>query len=212
MILDGRIGPARQRAITAAGAAVRRGDVVAVPTEQTYALATDAFNPAGTQVLRNIKGMDATVALPVMVGSASTAAGIAQVSSLAQECMDAFWPGLVTMVLPVHATLAWDVTAGGPVAVRMPIHPFLLALLEHAGPLAVSAVRDAGAQMSTEVGAVMREHGDHVALGIDTGPTDPDIPLSTILDFTEGTPRILRIGAVSIELLTSICPEIEIPA
>jgi L-threonylcarbamoyladenylate synthase len=212
MILDGRIGSTRMRAITAAGAAVRRGDVVVVPTEQSYALATDAFNPTGTQALRDMKGMDADVALPVMVASASTAAGIAQVSPVAQSLMDAFWPGFLTLVLPVHATLAWDVTAGGPVAVRMPIHPFLLALLEHAGPLAVSAVRGAESDPSAGVETVMRTFGEDVALGIDTGPTDPGLALSTIVDVSEGTPRILRRGGVSVELLTSVCPEIEVPA
>lgn len=212
MILDGRLGPTRMRAITAAGAAVRRGDVVVVPTEQSYALAADAFNPVGTRALREMKGMDADVALPVMVASARAAAGIAQVSPVAQALMDACWPGLLTLVLPVHGTLAWDVTAGGPVAVRMPIHPFLLALLDHAGPMAVTAVRGTESSAATQLEDALSSHGDRVALGIDTGPTDPGIALSTIVDFTENTPRILRRGAVSDDLITSICPEIEFPA
>ena len=115
-------GRDRDRAIAAAKAAVRRGDLVVLPTESVYGLATDAFSERGVEALREAKGYGEDVPLPVMVGARSTLAGIASgVSPEAQALIDAFWPGPLTLILNQQPTLAWALPGDAPLSVRMPL-------------------------------------------------------------------------------------------
>ncbi len=117
-------GAVRDRAVSAALAAVRRGDLVIVPTETVYAVATDAFSPRGLGLLREAKGYEPTAPIPVMVGARSTVPGIAaRISDDARALMEAFWPGSLTLLLTPQPTLAWDLPRHAPLAVRMPLHP-----------------------------------------------------------------------------------------
>lgn len=199
----------RNRALTAAAAAVRRGDVVLIPTERVYALAADAFQ--GTSALRDLKGQDAHVALPVLVASQAMVQGIAQVRPLAADVMSAFWPGELTIIVPAQPTLAWDASAGGPVAVRMPLHPFTLALVSMTGPLAVTAAKRGDGAEPVQVDAVLDHFGTDVAVAVDVGPL-PGAGASTVLDLTAPTPRVVRQGAVSAEDLRVVCPELVLDA
>lgn len=197
----------RPRALTAMAAAVRRGDVVATPTEHVYALAADAFR--GTAALRRAKHMEPHVALPILVASTTMVQGIALVRPLAMDFMTAFWPGELTLMLPPQPTLAWDATAGGPVAVRMPMHPFTLALVERTGPLAVSAAQvDGGAQAFAPVAEA---YGDTATVLVDVG-TLPTGAASTVVDLSAGQPRVMRTGAIATHLLREVCPDLEVDA
>jgi L-threonylcarbamoyladenylate synthase len=135
----------RDRAISMAYSTVRRGGLVIVPTESQYAVVTDAFSPRGTSLLREYKGLGAQVPLSVLVPSAAAVSGITStIPHIAKEIMECFWPGELTLLLKAGTTLAWDHPVGSPIAVRMPIHPFLLELLDTTGPLASSGAQQAG--------------------------------------------------------------------
>lgn len=203
-------GHRREPAVTAALAAVRRGDLVLIPTESVYALATDAFSARGMSALREAKGYDADVPVPVMVGSRGTVAGIAsRVSDDARVLMESFWPGGLTLLLTPQSTLAWDLPPDAPLAVRMPLHPVALALLSASGPLAVTSANLPGLPAPTDVDGALEQMGDVVSLVLDAGPLADDAGVaSTIVDATCDPPRIVRPGAVSLDSLVRCCPRV----
>jgi tRNA threonylcarbamoyl adenosine modification protein (Sua5/YciO/YrdC/YwlC family) len=208
MRLGAARGAERERALTACAAAVRRGDLIVIPTEQVYGLATDAFHMGGTSALRELKGYATHVSLPVLVATSTMVSGIAQSTPLAEELIEAFWPGGLTLVLPPQPTLAWDASAGGPVAVRMPLHPFTLALVQRTGPLAVTSANPPGIDPPTTIDGALLCLGDHVTLAVDTGPCPEGGESSSIVDLTGPEPVLVREGAVSRAQLASLRPDL----
>lgn len=207
MRIDARVE--RARAMTAAAAAVRRGDLVLVPTEHVYAFATDPFSARGTAALRAAKGYGPHVALPLFVGSATMVSGIARTTPLAETLMEGFWPGLLTLVLPAHTTVAWDAAPGGTVAVRMPLHPIALELVRTTGPLVVTSANPAGADPPTEIDPAAELAGGAVSVAVDVGGLTADHQASTMVDLTGEQPRVIRSGSVTPEDLAALQPEID---
>ncbi|MEI6361719.1 MAG: L-threonylcarbamoyladenylate synthase [Actinomycetes bacterium] len=205
-------GRDRERAITAAKAAVKRGDLVIIPTETVYAIATDAFSDRGIRAMRVAKSYDETVPLPVMVGSRSTVPGIATgLTDAARALMDAFWPGPLTVLLMPQPTLAWALPTDGPISIRMPLHPVALALLEASGPLVVTTANTPGLPAPTLVDDAVSQIGRLASLALDVGDLADDESLpSTIVDFTGDMPRVVRVGALPVSELERICP-VEVP-
>lgn len=209
MRLDCTDAARRASAVTAALAACRRGDVVLVPTESSYALATDAFSARGRSAIRAAKQQTQQAPLPVMVPSAFTVQGLAaQVSDSTKALMAAFWPGALTLLLPAQSTLAWDVAAGTPIAIRMPLHPLLLALLEQAGPLVVTAANGPGMDPPSTVDDAATQLGEIWSVALDAGALAPAEP-STIVDLTGAVPVVRRTGAVRVDDLLAICPDLQ---
>lgn len=208
--IDCADGHRREKSVAAALAAVRRGDLVLLPTESVYALATDAFSPRGVAALREAKGYDEHVPLPVMVGARATLAGVAaRVPDDARVLIDAFWPGPLTVLLRPQPTLAWDLPFDAPLAVRMPLHPVALALLERSGPLVVTAANLPGMDAPSTVDDALAQVGEDVALALDAGPLTDDSGLpSTVVDITGERPRVAREGAVSVDALRRVCPHV----
>ena len=215
--IDCADGERRAQAVASAFAAVRRGDLVMIPTESVYALATDAFSMRGVAALREAKGYDADVPLPIMVGSRSTIAGIAsRVSDDARSLMEAFWPGPLTLLLTPQPTLAWDHPEGAPLTVRMPMHPVALALLAATGPLVVTSANRPGLSAPTTVDDALSQVGDAAALALDAGPLALDpTPLmgnvglpSSVVDTTVNPPRIVRTGALDAQTLRRHVPRV----
>lgn len=210
IVLDCTDRAEREAAVARAAMAVRRGDVVVVPTESSYAVAADAFNPAGTHALRELKGIGSQVPLAAMVPSAFTVSGLASVvTPAATDLMRAFWPGLLTVLLPAQATLAWDHPPGSPVAVRMPLHPLLLALLTEVGPMAVTSANAPGMDAPRTVEEAQAQLGDAAALALDAGPLQEG-ESSTVIDLRGTSPLVVREGAISLEQLQSVRPDVRL--
>ena len=202
-------GVTRERAIAAAVSAVKRGDLVLLPTESVYALATDPFSRRGVAALLLAKQLPAGSPLPLMVPNALTVQGIAAgVTSVAKSLMQAFWPGPLTLLLPAQPSLAWDLPAALPVTVRMPIHPITLAILERTGPMIVTSANAPGQLAPHSFAEALIHMGEMASVGLDAGPLNADEPPSTVIDVTGVTPKILRAGALSITLLREVVPEI----
>jgi L-threonylcarbamoyladenylate synthase len=200
-------GRERERAIASAKAAVRRGDLVLIPTETVYAIATDAFSERGIAAMRKAKGYDSGVPLPVMVGTRSTVGGIATgVSADARALMDAFWPGPLTVMLNPQPTLAWGLPTDAPLSVRIPLHPVALALLNATGPLVVTTANVQGIPAPTVVEDALSQLGYQVSVALDAGDlTDEDSLPSTVIDLTGDVPRVVRVGALAVSELERIC-------
>jgi L-threonylcarbamoyladenylate synthase len=207
MRYDMSIPGERIRGITAAAAACRRGDLVVLPTESVYGLGTDAFVPAGIDRLVAAKGRGRDLPVPVLVPGPATVDGLASLlPQSARDLISAFWPGPLTLVVRHHPSLAWDLgDANGAVALRMPLHPVALELLRETGPLAVTSANRSGSPAPTTVEEAVAQLDDAVSIYLDSGPCVEALP-STIVDSTGETPRVLRIGALGLELLRTVCP------
>ncbi len=198
----------RGRSISTAASAARRGDIVLVPTESSYGLATDAFSVRGVRSIRWAKGQMSQVPLPVLVPSVMTVGGIAAgMSTEARALMTAFWPGALTLLMRPQPTLAWDLPTDAPLAVRMPLNPVLLELLDKTGPLVVTAANAAGLPAPLTVDEAVEQLGEAWVVALDAGPIAPMEP-STVVDVTGERVVIMRHGGVDAELLREICPEL----
>jgi L-threonylcarbamoyladenylate synthase len=199
-------GDARADAIATATAAVRRGDLVVLPTDTVYGVGADAFSPNAVRKLLEAKGRGRDVPVPVLIGSWRTVNGLTQeLTDVAKDVIAAFWPGPLTLVLKQGNGLTWDLgDTRGTLAVRMPLHPVALELLKETGPLAVSSANRHGAVPPVTAEEAEAHLGSSVAVYLDGGTADDTRTASTILDLTGTTPRVLREGTVTRAQLTEV--------
>jgi L-threonylcarbamoyladenylate synthase len=199
----------RAPGIEAAASAARRGDLVVLPTDTVYGIGCDAFSPAGVARLLAAKGRGRDMPVPVLVGSPGTIEGLAYgLSKAARDLVEAFWPGALTVVVRQQPSLAWDLgDAQGTVALRMPLHPVAIELLGVVGPMAVSSANRSGSAPATTCAEAEAQLGDSVAVYLDAGTSGEAVP-STIVDVSGPVPRLLRLGAVDLDTLRSVCPDL----
>jgi tRNA threonylcarbamoyl adenosine modification protein (Sua5/YciO/YrdC/YwlC family) len=201
----------REAGILAAATAVQEGGLVVLPTDTVYGLGADAFSPEAVAALLAAKGRGRDMPPPVLVGSVRAASALAEtLGAFGQDLIDEFWPGPLTLVFRASATLKWDLgDTNGTVAVRMPLHPAALELLRRTGPLAVSSANKTGQGAATTADDAQAQLGEDVAVYLDGGPCADGVP-STIVDLTAGVPRVLRVGAVSVDQLRKVATVIDI--
>jgi tRNA threonylcarbamoyl adenosine modification protein (Sua5/YciO/YrdC/YwlC family) len=193
--------------------AVRRGELVVLPTDTVYGLGTDAFSPEAVGELLAAKGRGRDMPVPVLVGSPRTLDGIAtRLGTAARALVEAFWPGGLTLVAHAQPSLQWDLgDTGGTVAVRMPLHPVAIELLQATGPMAVSSANTTGHPPATTADEAVQMLGDAVSVYLDGGPSGEPVP-STIVDVTGEVPRVLRAGALDLGLLREVAGDLEGPS
>ena len=186
------------------------GGLVAFPTETVYGLGADACNAEAVARIYSVKGRPADHPLIVHVASIDGLGDWARdVPTYAIALARAYWPGPMTLVLR-RSDLAGDFVTGGQdtVGVRVPNHPVALGLLEafvRAGGKGVAApsANRFGNVSPTTAQAVAAELGDYLANGdqiLDGGACDVGVE-STIIDCTEDLPKILRPGAITMQMI-----------
>jgi tRNA threonylcarbamoyl adenosine modification protein (Sua5/YciO/YrdC/YwlC family) len=202
----------REQGIAAAIDAVRRGDLIVLPTDTVYGIGADAFSPTSVQALLAAKRRGRDMPVPVLVGSWRTIDGlVSKVTPEARELVEAFWPGGLTLVVEHAPSLAWDLgDARGTVAVRMPLHPVALEVLNATGPMAVSSANVSGEPPAVNADQARDQLGWLVEVYLEAGDS-ADPVASTIVDVTGDVPRVLRLGAVSVDQLRAVVPDIEVP-
>lgn len=200
----------RARGLDAAADAVADEYLVVLPTDTTYGVGADAFSELATSRLRRARKGSRSAPPPVMIPHVRTLAGITtDVSPAARALAEAFWPGALTLLCRSQPTLNWDLgDTGGTVAVRMPLHPIALELLERTGPMALSAANQVGGEAPLSCLEARRQLEDAVEVYLDGGPALSGVP-STIVDGTVPVPRLLRAGGISLAELRSVVPELE---
>src|ERR1700728_1427991 len=193
--------------LSEAEAALRRGELVVMPTDTVYGIAAEAFDPVAVELLLKAKGRGRDMPPPVLVGTVRAAmALVMDLGDVGKDLIDEFWPGGLTIVCRSSPTLVWDLgETKGTVAVRMPLHPVALDLLKRTGPLAVSSANASGRPAATTADEAMDQLGDAVAVYLDGGPCADDVP-STIVDLTGSVPRLLRQGVITVERLREVIP------
>jgi len=191
--------------IKRAGDAIRRGELVAFPTETVYGLGADAFNKRAVARVYEAKGRPADNPLPIQITSKDEALKLAaEVPDVARRLMERFFPGPLTLVLRASPDVPDEVTAGtGKIGIRMPDHPVALALIRSAGtPIVAPSANVTGQPPPTSAEEVLAYLGGRIELILDAGPTPLKIA-STVVDVTEVPPKILRHGSISEEALAA---------
>jgi L-threonylcarbamoyladenylate synthase len=177
---------------------LRRGGLVAFPTETFYGLGADALDARAVARVFAAKGRPSGKPLLVLVESTGMVGRVAaDVPPRAVRLAERHWPGPLTLVLPARAGLPPALTAGtGTIGVRVPGHPLARALVAAAGvPVTAPSANPSGAPAPRTAAEVVAGLGDRVDLVLDGGPTAGGPP-STVVDLTVEPPRVLRAGAV----------------
>lgn len=189
---------------------LRAGGLVAFPTETVYGLGVHALDAAAVRRLFEAKGRPAHDPLIVHLSSpAQIRMLVARMPKQAEALAERFWPGPLTLVLPKSDRVPADVTAGlDTVAIRVPAHPVALALLEAARiPIAAPSANLFSRPSPTRADHVLADLNGRIDLVIDGGPTMVGVE-STVLDLTDDVPTVLRPGAVSVEMLKELLPDV----
>jgi len=202
-------GAVRAAAIEAAAQAIAAGQLVVLPTDTVYGVGADAFNASAVTSLLTAKGRGRDMPVPVLVGSWTTIQGlVTHVDDRTWQLVEAFWPGGLTLIVEHAPSLDWDLgDARGTVALRMPLHPVAIELLETTGPLAVSSANVSGRPPASTAAEAQEQLGDAVAVYLDGGRSGIGVA-STIIDVTGEVPKVLRAGAVSTDALREVVPDI----
>ena len=191
-----RILPYGIAAIAEAAALIRAGGCVAVPTETVYGLAADATDSRAVAGIYEAKGRPSFNPLIVHVPDLAAAERIALFDPVARDLATRFWPGPLTLVLPVRkdAGIAALVTAGlDTIAIRVPDHRAMQALLAATGkPLAAPSANASGSISPTRAAHVAASLAGRIPLVIDDGPTSAGIESTIVVGRT-----ILRPGPLS---------------
>ncbi|KQN36714.1 translation factor Sua5 [Sphingomonas sp. Leaf407] len=202
-----RTFPYGSAGIAAAAAVIAEGGCVAVPTETVYGLAADATDSRAVAGIYAAKGRPSFNPLIVHVPDRAAAEALAVFDDHAARLADAYWPGPLTLVLPLreHTGIASLVTAGLPtIALRVPAHDAMQALLAACGkPLAAPSANASGSISPTRAGHVLRSLDGRIPLVIDGGPTARGLE-STIIACVGGAVRQLRPGPIAREAVADL--------
>lgn len=193
------------KVIETAADAIRRGELVAFPTETVYGLAADALNEKAVARVFEAKGRPANNPLPVQVASLDDIPRLAaEIPDVAVRMMERYFPGPLTIVFRASDEVCELITAGtGKVGIRMPDHPVALALIRASGtPIVAPSANTSGEPPPTTANEVLAYLDCRIEMILDAGPTQLKIA-STVVDVTESPPRILREGAITADTLST---------
>ena len=204
-----RVDPERpnQEDIARAAECLRRGGLVAFPTETVYGLGVHAMDRAAVHRLFEAKGRPANDPLIIHVSAFDQVAPlVATLPDEAESLAARFWPGPLTLVMPRGSSVPLEVTAG----VRVPAHPVARALLLAASlPVAAPSANLFSRPSPTLAAHVLDDLDGRIDMVVDAGPTPVGVE-STVLDLTADPPVVLRPGAISVEMLRRVIPAVRL--
>ena len=187
---------------------LRKGGVVAVPTDTQYALAVDAFNEPAVERIFQTKGRPDGMALPVLISSVEALSDVAKdVPDVAAVLARRYWPGALTLIVRRAPTVPMAVTAGmDTVAVRVPDHAVPRAVSRRLGrPITGTSANATGQPPLNSPADLRSEFGDSLDFIVE-GAVRGGRP-STILDVTGETPEVVREGAIPSDELSEYLGE-----
>ena len=198
-----------QEKIEKAGRILKKGGLVAFPTETVYGLGGNALDPEASVKIYAAKGRPSDNPLIVHIADLEQLSEI--VTEIPQKAMimaEKFWPGPLTMILPKADIVPKETTGGlDSVAVRFPSDPIAQALIRAAGGfVAAPSANTSGRPSPTRAEHVMEDLGDAIDMIIDGGQVGIGLE-STIVDFTEEIPVVLRPGYISLEMIRELLGE-----
>jgi L-threonylcarbamoyladenylate synthase len=178
---------------------LKRGGLVAFPTDTVYGVGALAFDAAAVESIYSAKDRPVDKAIPILIGGPEDLDKVtANIPPIAAKLAARFWPGALTLVVPKHPDLP-EVISGGPtVGVRVPDHPVARELLRAAGPMAVTSANLSGEASPNTAEEVSRQLNGRIPLILDGGETPGGVP-STVVNCLGTEPVILRQGPVTMK-------------
>jgi L-threonylcarbamoyladenylate synthase len=181
-----------------ASEALRRGEVMGLPTDTVYGLAAALSHPSAVRNLFDVKRRPSTTALPVMVADIDMAHELATEWNETAECLSHLWPGALTLIVPTEPDLAAVIGGDAAVGLRIPDDNELRSLLRQTGPLAVTSANSHGQPPCTSVQELLASELTGVGGVVDGGTRGGAV--STVVD-TRDPWRIVREGALTGEVI-----------
>jgi tRNA threonylcarbamoyl adenosine modification protein (Sua5/YciO/YrdC/YwlC family) len=198
----------RARGLTRAAQVLAEHKLVVLPADTVYGIAADAFSTEGVRALHRARGVgSAGPPPPVLVPRPRTLDGLAtRVSPQVRALAESFWPGPLSLLCAAQPTLDWGL-GSATVLLRMPLHPVALELLDRTGPLAVTGASPPRQPQALTVDDAEHHFADVVEVYLDAGAM-PGGLASTVVDGTADVPRVLREGALSMDELRDVVPDL----
>lgn len=200
-------------AIQTAAEILKKGGLVAIPTETVYGLAGSAFSNTAAAAIYRAKGRPSDNPLIVHISNINQLPELISgaVPPAAEKCMKAFWPGPFTIILPKSKKIPDSVSGGlQTVAIRMPSDPIACAVIQAAGlPLAAPSANLSGSPSPTTAQAVVNDLSGRVDAIIAAGNCAVGVE-STVITFATNPPRLLRPGGITAEQLRAFVPDLVI--
>lgn len=191
---------------------LKKGEVVAIPTETVYGLAANAFDEKAVEKIFAAKGRPSDNPLIVHIGELSQWAPLVEnIPENALRLAKTFWPGPLTIILKKSGLIPMR-TSGGldTVGVRMPFHPIARAIIDAAGvPLAAPSANNSGKPSTTTAEHCLHDLDGKIPLIVDSGECSVGVE-STVITLASEIPRVLRPGGISVEMLTEVLGEVEV--
>ncbi len=204
--------PEDESILQEAGAVIRRGGLVAFPTETVYGLGGNGLDPEASAKIYAAKGRPSDNPLILHIASEEELLPLVKrVPAAARVLMDNFWPGPMTLIFE-KSDIVPKATTGGldTVAVRMPSHPGARAFIRAAGvPIAAPSANKSGRPSTTTAAHVKEDLDGTIDMILDGGPSDIGLE-STIIDLTGSEPMILRPGYIGREKLEQVLGSIAV--
>ncbi len=184
--------------VSAAARAIKRGEIVGVPTDTVYGLAADPYDEAALDRLYDIKGREEGKPIAILVADLDQGLSLGAMSDRALELADEHWPGAVTLVVPrLDTAPTWlGDTKRRTVALRCPDHPVTLELLRITGPLAVTSANRSDEAPATSAADAEAVFADQVLTYV-PGAVGGGLP-STLVDLTRPSEVVLRSGPIDL--------------
>jgi L-threonylcarbamoyladenylate synthase len=209
----------REAALEAATTALAAGRTVVMPTDTVYGIAADAFSRGGVRQLLAAKGRSRRMPPPVLIADPAVLPGLAdEVGEQARALAETFWPGALTIIVYAQPSLNWDLgETAGTVALRVPDDELARELLRRTGPLAVSSANRTGRAAATDAEEAFEQLGERVEAILDDGrrpagraegTESADVAPSTIVDATGDRLVVVRLGAIGVERLREVAPDV----
>ncbi len=182
--------------VRAAARAIKRGEIVGVPTDTVYGIAADVYDEAALDRLYEIKGRGDGKPVAILVASVEQGLSLGAMTDRALDLADQHWPGAVTLVVPrLDTAPGWlGDTNKRTVALRCPNHSTALELLELTGPLAVTSANRSDSEPAKTAAEARDIFGDEVLTYLfgEAGGGQP----STLVDLTQPSEVVLRSGPI----------------
>lgn len=194
-----------------AGEVLRKGGLVAFPTETVYGLGGDGLNPESSRKIYAAKGRPSDNPLIIHISRYEDMEYItSEIPEVARKAAEVFWPGPLTMILPKSIHVPYETTGGlDTVAIRLPSHPAARRLIAYGGGyVAAPSANSSGRPSPTLAKHVWEDLKGRIDLILDGGPVGIGLE-STIIDFTDKMPHILRPGYITTDMLEELLGSIE---
>ncbi len=191
---------------------IKKGGIVAIPTETVYGLAADAFNEEAIKKIFWAKGRPSDNPLIVHIADLNDIyLVVSKFPDIAKKLAEKFWPGPLTMILPKKSSVPDSVTAGmESVAVRFPSHPIAREIIKKANcPLVAPSANISGKPSPTSFGHVVNDLSGKIDAIVDGGECSIGVE-STVVSLLEAVPKILRPGVITVSDIKEVAGEAEI--